>query len=104
MNAPEPKPTRALILTLAALALLLLAGCAYSATPAPPGAEVVREAQRGMYLDFTGGEPAATAVATGNLAPLGERMIIRSADLALLVEDTQAAVSQIRNLADSLEG
>jgi hypothetical protein len=83
---------------------LLLAGCAYSAaTPqaALPAAPVEAPGQR-VAVEPTLA-PAATPAA-GGLAPDTERMIIRTADLALTVEDTEVALNQIRDVANSLEG
>jgi len=91
-------------LGLAALGLLL-AGCAYSAaTPqaALPAAPV--EAPRERAAVEATMVPAASEAAGGGLAPVGEPMIIRTADLALRVEDTETALNQIRDVANSLEG
>lgn len=53
--------------------------------------------------------PPAAPVVEGyrvpeELPPLGERMIIRSAELALKVEDTERALAQVKDIAASLGG
>lgn len=85
--------------------LPVLAGCAYSAAtpqPALPAAPV--EAPRERAAVEATMVPAAGEAAGSGLAPVGERMIIRTADLALRVEDTETALNQIRDVANSLGG
>jgi hypothetical protein len=94
-------------LILAALGLLALAGCAYSA--ATPQAAMVPDAaveapRERVAVEATMVPAAGEAAGSGNLAQVGEQMIIRTADLALRVEDTETAVNQIRDVANSLGG
>jgi len=93
----------------------------------PPVATVVREVVVEVEREVPPGEPQApmeeAAAPTeapaaeamfdedfaaqappSNLAPVAERMIIRSADLAIVVEDTEAALLDIRGIARGLKG
>ena len=72
----------------AVLFLALTAGCGPSQAPEPRAVP----------------EAPAPATATATTAVFGSRQLVRSADLAVAVDDTEAAAQEIRRLAGSLGG
>lgn len=108
------------ILVLAAIVLALLGpvvGNTYSGTvsalpPAPGVAGGEFAARDGFAVEEEAlAEPLPTQVAMGGggqgqaaLPPAQERLIIRSADVALVVTDTQTTIDQIAGMADSMGG
>ncbi len=82
------------------VALVLLAsvvGCAPARAPAP-----VKERPVEKVVERVAVAPAPAP--EGALPSVAERMIIRTAELSLKVEDTERALSQIRDIAASLGG
>jgi len=88
-------------------------GCGASAPPPLPMATAVREVVVEVEPEMAA--PAAPMEASmdaglagrpssGNLAAFSERMIVRTAELAIVVEDTQAALLHIRGVASGLNG
>ncbi|GAB4549362.1 MAG: hypothetical protein Kow0063_44220 [Anaerolineae bacterium] len=108
--------TMGLAVVLSSLAVLSLgiAGCGASATPLPvPTAvrEMAPEKMVEVEQDAAAPAPPPMEAPTGaglppasNLAASSERMIVRTADLAIMVEDTQAALLHIRDVASGLNG
>jgi hypothetical protein len=106
-SGPKARLIPGLIILSLIASLLALAGCAYSAaTPeaALPPAPAAVEAPRERVMVEATMVPAAPESAGAELAQVSEQMIIRTADLALRVEDTETAVNQIRDVANSLGG
>lgn len=118
MNEKRSRPKRStglgLAVVLFSLAILSLGSVACAAPAAPPPmATAVREVAVEVEPEMAA--PAAPMEASmdagladrppsANLAASGERMMVRTADLAILVEDTQAALVHIRGVASALNG
>ncbi|MFQ6059042.1 MAG: DUF4349 domain-containing protein [Anaerolineae bacterium] len=74
-------------------------GCAPArpaAMPTPAPMVVEKAVERAAIVE--------APIEAGKLAPIGERMIIRTADLAIKVEDTEQALAQIKGIATALGG
>jgi hypothetical protein len=107
MHAPI-KP----LLVSGVLLSVLAAGCAQRATPAPmptqaPAAPMERAVVGGRAASGAIPQPeAAPAQPAGDqaLQPVGDRMIIRTADVGIEITDTAAAADQIKTIAESLGG
>jgi hypothetical protein len=104
-----------IVLGIAVLALIASTGCGGQSAAPPGAAEVMVE--REMAVPAEAPAPmesgfAEEAVSQGlsadldsaNLGSVAERMIIRSADLAVVVEDTETALIEIRGVATALNG
>jgi hypothetical protein len=89
------------VLTLAALLL----GCA---TAAPPSVDFLRggdEAEQSIVPEAPAAMPAATPAAREAAQDFGgERMIVRTGSLAIVVEDTEETLEAIERLATELGG
>lgn len=104
------KPKFWIVLGIAVLSMTLLAACAESA-PRPETVDVMVEREVVVPVEAPAApmEPgfAGEAVSQAPSADLGsvsERMIIRSAELAVVVEDTETALIEIREVATALNG
>jgi hypothetical protein len=99
-----------IILGIAILGLIVLTGCGQSAaTPQVVEVMVEREmaapAEAPAPLMESGfADEAANQVLSADLGSVSERMIIRSADLAVVVEDTETVLVAIRGVATGLNG
>jgi hypothetical protein len=86
------------------LAVMLL-GCGAAA---PPPVELLQsrgEAQSDVAFEAPAAMPAPTPVVSGAVQDLvGDRMIVRTASLSIVVEDTDEALGAIEGLATSLNG
>jgi hypothetical protein len=86
------------------LAVMLL-GCGAAA---PPPVELLQsrgEAQSDLAFEAPAAMPAPTPVVSGAVQDLvGDRMIVRTASLSIVVEDTDEALGTIEGLATSLNG
>jgi hypothetical protein len=98
---------------LAILSLVSLGSRAPASAPPLPQATVVRE----VVVEVEREEPALPMeapaaeadgsvyqAAPSHLAPIAERMIIRTAELAIVVKDTEAALLEVRDVATHLDG
>ncbi len=90
--------------------MLLVAGCGGSSAPARPAQPAPSNAgsapsSGAAQQPANPSAPAAPQV-TGNeaLQPVGERMIIRTADVSIAITDTLTAVDQIKAIAEGLKG
>jgi hypothetical protein len=102
-------PIKRLAILMSGLILTVLAaGCAPAATPAPPAVKETVVVERAVEKAAPAAAPqpvGALQPAGGEaLQPVGERMIIRTADVAIDVTDTLAAADQIKAIAESLNG
>jgi hypothetical protein len=98
---------RGVLLALIVILCALLAGCAMAASPPSvsglPGDE-------GVPLEMAPAAPEPRAleeqpvVSVGVQDVLSERMIVRTANLSLLVEDTEQTLESIEDLVTELEG
>jgi hypothetical protein len=109
MSKNRFKPNPKVVLGLAALSLIVLAGCARGAAPAPMPREVAVEevvVEREVAVPAEAPAPPGVAheAALADLGSTTERMIIRTADLAVVVEDTETALTQIRGVATAMNG
>ncbi|NIM48169.1 MAG: DUF4349 domain-containing protein [Gemmatimonadales bacterium] len=91
------------------LAILSLVTVGSRAPAAPPPVatvvrEVVVEKEVVVPVEAPAAEELAYQAAPSNLAPVAERMIIRTAELAIVVEDTETALLQVRGVATGLDG
>ena len=87
-----------------AMAILILATVTLGCAPAPP-AVVPRPVEKEVVVERELVEaPAPARGYEEELAPIGERMIIRTANLALKVEDTEQALARIKSIATALGG
>jgi hypothetical protein len=96
-----------LVLVLLLAGLAALAGCAQSAaTPMPETVIVERQAEHEAAppMEAPVAQDTANAAGAAGLPSVADRMIIRTGDLSLEVEDAEAALGQIRSLAASLDG
>lgn len=106
---------KALYVTLAALLAITTVSCAPAA---PQVVEVVREVEMEMPVEravaekevMRAPEPAAVPEAAyggadeAALAPISERMIIRTVELAMYVQDVEASFDEIQALAEEMGG
>jgi len=104
MHLSRSKPKLIAILGLAMLSLIFLAGCAASSAPAPQPSEVVVEKVVEVPMEAPAAQDFGKQAAPDVLGSVTERMIIRSADLAVMVDDTETALVQIRDVALALDG
>jgi len=91
---------RSLLLLLLASLLLSLASCA-AAAPVPAMNEAARPAAAPA---FAGGAPAQPATAVESPAHDAERMIIRTAEVSMVVADTEPALKSITALVGAAGG
>ncbi len=66
--------------------------------------EMEREEPAALPMEAPPADGIAYQAAPSDLAPVAERMIIRTAELAIVVEDTEAALLGVRGVATSLDG
>jgi hypothetical protein len=80
---------------------------------APPVATVVREmAVEEVFVESEAAAPMEPGMdqalgsrpPSNNLAPVADRMIIRTGELTIVVEDTETALRQVRGIATGLNG
>jgi len=81
---------------------LVVAGCARQATPAPEIVEVTKMVEKEMVAEVE--EGYADQPSAGVSGAAIERLIIRNASLSLTVPDTEAALDEINEMVDELEG
>ena len=98
---------KAILLGLIVILSLLLAGCAMAAPPAPaPALEMAREMPSEMPPPAP--EPQAleekVMLGAGVQDVVSERMIVRTANLSLIVEHTEQTLEAVEDLATELEG
>jgi hypothetical protein len=96
-----------LVLVLLLAGLAALAGCAQSAaTPMPETVIVERQAEHEAAppMEAPVAQDTANAAGAAGLPSVADRMIIRTGDLSLEVEDAEAALGQIRSLVARLDG
>jgi hypothetical protein len=96
------------LLFIGVVGVLLAVSCASKEAMSPVQTVVVEKVVERESLSMTEA-PAADASYYGgeaqqSAAPLPERMIIRTADMSIVVEDTEATVEAIRLMAKSYEG
>lgn len=107
------KGSRSMGLILSIL-MVLLAGCARAKAPEPKVAsqpvaveEEVARADKGMLAGRPSSAPQATPAPSGEMAFQGlfdNRKIIRTGELTIVVEDTQAAMARLRSVALTFGG
>lgn len=95
---------RATVLALVASLSVLSVGCGMASAPAP------MEGRAEMSLEAPAAAPAPGDVQFEAVFDVGvedvgsDRMIVRTADLSIMVEDTEQALEEIEDLAAELEG
>lgn len=91
------------LLICASLFFVLLAACAPAATPAPE-AEFPVAAVPTQAAMLTGVSDSSTAGGVEPVSPSSLRMVIKNADLQLLVEDSNASLNRLTQMAADLGG
>ncbi|NIN64220.1 MAG: DUF4349 domain-containing protein, partial [Anaerolineae bacterium] len=94
---------------LAILSLVSIGSRAPASSLPLPQATVVREVVVEKEVAVPMEAPAADdgsayQLGPNDLSPVAERMIIRTAELAIVVEDTEVALLEVRGVATSLDG
>ena len=87
---------------IASVLALVVAGCGRAAAPEP--AMDLYEEPAGVPVAESEMEAAPAEPGTGNRYAAVERLIIRDAWLSLVVPDTEAALDEINDLVDELDG
>lgn len=92
-------------ITIAVLfAITTAVGCARTAPAAPQVVEVVKEVERVMEEPALGSGAGFTGPETAALAPISERMIMRTVELAVYVRDVKAGFEAIQALTGKIGG
>ncbi len=101
-----------IVISIILLATLLLAACGGAASPLPREAESVVSGE--AALGFGGAPAEAPAVDSAFYAPeaqdvtsnvaLADRLVIKNANLSIVVDDTTASVEAISRMAESMGG
>ena len=107
-----------IVITITLLATLLLAACGGAASPLPRESVVSGEAAPSTGFGAPAGLPAQEPPAvfateaqslvaqdgTANSAALANRLVIKNANLSIVVDDTTASVEAISRMAESMGG
>jgi len=102
-SGPHARMISTLVILGLIVGLLAVGGCAQQAA-APPPQVVEQYAAEAPAAEPAADDLARSEVAAGGLPSFSDQMLIRTANLALRVEDTETALTQIRDVAHSLEG
>ena len=89
---------------LVAVAVLIVAAVALGCAPARPAAVPVEEKALVVEREAVMEAPAPSRDYGEEQAAIGERMIIRTANLALKVEETEEALDRVKGIATALGG
>ena len=100
-----PKMKTVVYITIAVLfAITTTVGCARAAPAPSQPVEVVREVERVVEEPALAFRPGFTDPETAALAPISERMIIRTVELAMYVRDVEASFGAIQALTGEMGG
>ncbi len=99
--------TRFSVLSLLVIVALLATACAAAPTPAPQASPLPPAAGRGVQPEVLPGSPAtsdSSKTTTGASTAVGDRLIIKTGKLTMVVKDVQESIGVVTNVATEAGG